>query len=130
VGGALVHYQQALGLRPDYVEAQNNLAWVLATCPEASVRNGGQALVLAQQANQLSGGNHPIMLKTLAATYAEVGRFAEAVATAQQALALATAANNAALADDLRAQIGLYQAGSPFRDTGLTNTSASARPVE
>ena len=97
----------------------NNLAWVLATCPDASVRNGARAVELAQQAERLSGGKDPSLLGTLAAAYAEAGRFAEAVATAQRALDLATAQTNTAQVETLRARLGLYRAGSPFRDTDL-----------
>jgi len=121
---AVAHYQMALQIQPDSAGPYNNLAWVLATCPEASVRNGGQAITLAQQANQLSGGQNPVMLKTLAAAYAEAGRFPEAIAAAQRALDLAAAQSNTSLAKDLRAQIELYRTGSPFRDTHQTDVSA------
>ena len=66
-----------------------------------------------------------MILRTLAAAYAEGGRFAEAVTAAQRALQLADAQSNAALADTLRSQIKLYQAGSPFRDIGLTDGAAN-----
>ena len=62
--------------------AQNDLAWLLATCPDNSVRNGQKAVELAQQAVQLSNGRSPEILDTLAAAYAEAGRFHEAVETA------------------------------------------------
>jgi hypothetical protein len=90
-----------------------------------SVRNGAQAVELAQQANQLSGGQAPAIIGTLAAAYAEVGRFPDAMTTAQKALVLATTQNNTALANALRMQIGFYQAGSPFRDISLTNALSS-----
>ena len=89
VAEAITHFQKALQIKPDNAEAQNNLAWVLATAPQASLRNGPQAVALAQQANQLAGAENPIVLRTLAAAYAETGRFPEAVATAQRALQLA-----------------------------------------
>jgi tetratricopeptide (TPR) repeat protein len=111
---AIAHYQKALESKPDYAEIQNNLAWVLATCPQASLRNGNQAVELAQRANQLTGGKNPLLLRTLAAAYAEAGRFSEAVETAQRALQLAKAQSNTALADDIRSQMKLYQAGVPF----------------
>ena len=111
---AIAHFQRALQTRPDYAEAQNNLAWVLATCPQASLRNGNQAVELAQRANQLAGDGNPVVLDTLAAAYAEAGRFPEAVATAQRALQLAGTQSNTALAKALRSQLKLYQAGLPF----------------
>ncbi len=114
VDEAIAHFQKALQITPDYAEAQNNLAWVLATCPQASLRNGKQAVELAQRANQLTGDGNPVVLGTLAAAYAEAGRFPEAVATAQRALQLAGTQSNTALAEALRSQLKLYQASLPF----------------
>jgi tetratricopeptide (TPR) repeat protein len=111
---ALAQFQKALAIRPDNVEIQNNLAWLLATCPQASLRNGKQAVELAQRANQLTGERFPNLLCTLAAAYAEAGRFSEAVETAQRALLLARAQYDIALADNIQSQLKLYQAGVPF----------------
>jgi Flp pilus assembly protein TadD len=111
---AIPHFQTALQFQPNYAEAQNNLAWVLATAPRASLRNGYQAVELAQKANQLAEGKNLIFLRTLAAAYAEAGRFPEAVETAQLALQVAEAQSKSALADDIRSQLTLYQAGTPF----------------
>ena len=112
---ANAQYQKALQINPNYVQSLNGLAWVLATSPQASLRNGGQAVKLAQRANHLTGDGNPALLGTLAAAYAEAGRFPEAVETAQQALLFAESQGNAALAEALRSQLKLYQAGSPFR---------------
>jgi tetratricopeptide (TPR) repeat protein len=120
VAEAITHFQKALQIKPDSVEAQNTLAWVLATAPQASLRNGPQAVALAQQANQLAGGENPIILRTLAAAYAEAGRFPKAVETAQRALQLAAPPSNPALADAIRSQLKLYQAGLPFHYTEPT----------
>ena len=60
------------------------MAWLLATSPEASLRDGARAVELAQRAVRLTGGREPDALDTLAAAYAEAGRFAEAVETAEQ----------------------------------------------
>jgi tetratricopeptide (TPR) repeat protein len=122
--GAVVHYQKALEMEPQNATICMNLAWVLATWPEASVRNGTKAVEFAERASQLSGRTDPKCTAVLAAAYAEVGRYAEAVATAQQALQLAVAQNDAALVDLLQTQIKLYQAGSPFRDFSLTNAAS------
>jgi tetratricopeptide (TPR) repeat protein len=111
---AIVQYQKALQIEPDYAKALNNLAWVLATCPQASLRNGNKAVALAQRANQLTGDGNPVVLGTLAAAYAEAGRFSEAVETAQRALQLAETQSNTALADAIRSQLKFYQAGIPF----------------
>ena len=126
VNEALAHYQRALELQPANAFFLNNLAWVLATCPNPQVRNGRRAIELAQEADQLIGGKNPAILSTLAAAYAESGRFPEAVATAQRALDLATAQTNSAQADILPANIALYRAGAPFHDTPRTNFTLHA----
>jgi tetratricopeptide (TPR) repeat protein len=124
---ALSHYQKALAIKPDDADVQNKLAWLLATSPEASLRNGNQAVELAQRANQLTGDKNPVILCTLAAACAEAGRFPEAVAIAQRALPLAEAQSNQALADDLRFEMKLYQARTPFH-TPEPTSSAHASP--
>ena len=114
VDEAIAHFQRALQITPDSAEAQNNLAWVLATCPQALLRNGSEAVELAQRANQLTGDGNPVVLGTLAAAYAEAGRFPEATETAQRAWQLARTQSNPALADSLQSQLKLYQAGLAF----------------
>jgi protein O-mannosyl-transferase len=129
VNEAIAHFEKALEIRPDFALAHDDLghvAWVLATSPQASVRNGARAVELAQQAERLSEGRNPAILGTLAAAYAEAGRFTEAVATAQRALQLANAQNNTALADALQGQLRLYQTGLPLRDAYPTNAPASS----
>jgi tetratricopeptide (TPR) repeat protein len=111
---AVAHFKKSLEIRPDQVEIQNNLAWLLATYPQPSLRNGSEAVELAQRANQLAGDRNPTLLCTLAAAYAEAGRFTEAVETAQRALQLAGEQYNFALANDIQSQLKLYQAGLPF----------------
>lgn len=122
---AIVHFRKALEIQPNYVMVLRNLAWIQATCPEASVRDGAKAVELAQQADQLSGGRNPAIIGTLAAAYAEAGRFPEAVATAQEALRLADAQTNTAMVNALQTQIGFYEADTPFRDINLTNALSS-----
>jgi Flp pilus assembly protein TadD len=114
---AVAEYREALKLKPGCLEAYNNLAVLLATCPEASIRNGAEAVALAQRAVELSGGRDPIMLDALAAAYAEAGRFADALRTARQAVDLAARQNKAAVANSIQAKIPLYEAGTPFRQT-------------
>ncbi len=121
---AVAHYQKSLELRPQNAVTAKNLAWLLATSPEAAVRNGTRAVELAETAVRQSGGTDPIYIGTLAAAYAEAGRFAEAVATVQRAQQLAAAQSNQQLAEALRSQIALYEAGTPFRDASPTNVPA------
>ena len=112
---AIASYQKAIELRPQFVPAKVSLAWVLATWPEPSVRDGEKAIALAEQANQLSEDKNPMILRALAAAYAEMGRFPEAVSTAQQALTSAGTQPNTALINVLQKEIELYQTNSPCR---------------
>jgi tetratricopeptide (TPR) repeat protein len=118
---AITHFQKALQIAPANPRIQNKLAWLLATSPEASLRNGNMAVELAQQADALAGGKDPVILHTFAAALAEAGRFSEAVETAQRALRLAEAQSNDALAGQLQSEMKLYQAGSPFHGPGQTH---------
>lgn len=111
-------YQLALALKPDYIGAENNLAWLLATSTNSDLRDGVKAVQLAQHANQLANSSNMVVLRTLAAAYAETGQFSQAIAVAGQARALAGAGGNAAWAAGLQAEIQLYQSGKPFRDNG------------
>ena len=111
---AIVHFQKALQIKPNYLEAQNNLAWVLATSPRSSLRNGNRAVELAQQADQLAGGENPNILRTLAAACAEAGRFGDARQSAQKAVELARAAGRPDLVEQLSGELKLYEAGLPF----------------
>jgi tetratricopeptide (TPR) repeat protein len=125
---AIAQWSELIRLQPDNVPVLNQLARVLATSPEASVRDGARAVDLAQQAMKLTGGGEPAVLGTLAAAYAEAGQFSEAVKTAEQALALATSQNNTALAEALRARIKLHQNNSPYRDTRQPSPPSSGHP--
>ena len=116
VAEAIAHFQRALQLEPADPWPKNNLAWILATCPEASLRDGKKAVELAWQANALTGGENLTILHTLAAAFAEAGRFSEAVETAQRALHLAEAQSNARLAGKLQYELKLFQAGKPFHN--------------
>jgi tetratricopeptide (TPR) repeat protein len=115
VDEAVFHLQKVLTGAPGDAEAQKNMAWVLATWPDARIRDGAKAVELAEHANRSESGN-PIIGATLAAAYAEAGRFPDAIRTAETAFHLATDSGNTALAELLRAQIVLYRSGHPFRD--------------
>ena len=88
----------------------------MATSREPSARNGAEAVKLAERAVQVSGGQQPGILATLAASYAEAGQFPKAVETAHLALNLAAQQNNRQLAGGLNAMIARYEARTPFRD--------------
>jgi protein O-mannosyl-transferase len=112
---ALVHWREVLRAAPNHLLVLNQAAFVLATSPDAAIRNGAEAVALAERAAGLSQGREPAVLDTLAAAYAETGRFTEAVETARKALALATEQNKQSLLQGLQARIALYEAKTPLR---------------
>ncbi len=95
----------------------NNIAWVLATCPEAKFRNGRRAVELATQVCAATGNQVPALLDSLAAAYAEAGDFDNAVRTATRALEL-TRRDAASSAPAIEARLRLYKAGRPYREGG------------
>jgi Flp pilus assembly protein TadD len=113
---AVTHYRQALVLRPANSKALNNLAWLLATHPDAKNRDGAEAVRLAKRAVELTSRNDAEALDTLGAAYAEAGRFAEAASTAQQALGLARASVQTNLAAQIQARLRLYQSRQVYRE--------------
>jgi hypothetical protein len=112
---AVSHEEQALALNADSVEALNNVAWLRATAPDARLRNGDEAVRLAQRACELTRQQDPVPLSTLAAAYAETGQFDEAVATVQTAIVLAQQGGGTGFVDKLRQCLQLYMAHKPYR---------------
>ncbi|MDB6007481.1 MAG: Tetratricopeptide 2 repeat protein [Prosthecobacter sp.] len=110
------YYQKVLAENPQYLPAINNLAWLLATSSTDSLRNGAQALVLAQQALHLPGGSKVHLLHTLAAAYAETGEFDQAAQIALQAATMASTQGDAALAQQLLKERHAYLVGVPWRE--------------
>lgn len=115
---AVAHYEKAVAAPVPSVFAMNNLAWISATCPEASFRNGERAVALASSAVKMSQGKVPMFLRTFAAALAEAGRFDEAMAMA--ARAREAAHEDVDLAKEIERDVDLYRAHSPVRDSSLT----------
>jgi tetratricopeptide (TPR) repeat protein len=111
---AAVSWQKSLDLNPAQPLILNNLASLLATASDASLRDGPRAVALAEQASQLAGGTNPMVLCTLAAAWAEAGHYDQASTVARKALELARSQKNENLAAALQHQIQLYQAGHPL----------------
>jgi tetratricopeptide (TPR) repeat protein len=116
-GPAISELQRALELDPRHLPAHLSLAWLLATCPENTLRNGGRAVALAEQAMAMAGTTvSPQLLDTLAAAYAEAGRFGEAAETVKLALELPAARNNEALTKALQMRLKLYEKNVPYHE--------------
>jgi tetratricopeptide (TPR) repeat protein len=110
--------------------ALNDLAWLLATRPEAEERDGARAVGFAERACELTQYRQTIMVGTLAAAYAEAGRFAEAVTTAERASALATKAGDQALLAKNQQLLELYRAGRAYHEAAapVPSPPASSQP--
>ncbi len=111
-GGALEDYQKAVGLDTTSAWGYNNLAWELAVCPEAQFRNGKKALEYAKKACDLSDWKNPAYLDTLAAAYAESGKFDDAVKWEQEAI------KGLSDKDTVEGQkaLSLYKQGKPYHE--------------
>jgi tetratricopeptide (TPR) repeat protein len=113
---AIQHYQKAVQISPQAIPALSNLSWLLATSSNDALRNGNKAVELAEHANQLCGRANAIVLRTLAAAYAEAGQFAKAIESARAAIQQARLAGDNSLTTELNQQLALYQLGIPYRE--------------
>ncbi len=114
-GEAVGQYREALRLKPDLTVAKNNLAWILATSPEAKVRDGAQAVELAEQACDQSAWRETVFVGTLSAAYAEAGRFEQAVAASQKACDLARSLGQTNLLERNRELLLHFEHREPYR---------------
>ena len=123
---AVGHFRDALRLDPNNVSAIIYLARVLASAQNPLVRNGTEAVALAQRANALTGGEQPFVLDTLAMAYAEAGQFNEAQETLRAAIALATTIGDTNAISIMQQRLQLYQSGRPYREA-TTNATPEQR---
>src|SRR5205814_10163986 len=114
--------------RPDWREAGTRLARILPTHPDATLRNGTEAVQLAERACQQTNHRNVGALDTLAAAYAEVGRFQEAVQTAESALQIAQSAGQPQLVQSIRAHADAYRLSQPVREKRARGASRSEVP--
>lgn len=115
-GEALAHLEAAYAANPGDVTTVNNLAWLLATSPQTSQRDGPRAVRLAEWACKATAHKSPPLLDSLAAAYAETGRFDLAIRTTEQAIGIVSS-NPKASTDTLKARLRLYRAGKPYRES-------------
>ncbi|MGD1020519.1 MAG: tetratricopeptide repeat protein [Verrucomicrobiia bacterium] len=113
---AIADFNEAVRLNPGYVLAYNELAWLLAVCPDAHFRDGEKAVECAQKACELSEWKIPVYFSTLAAAYAEAGDFDDAVKWENKSLA-----SNASEAgsEKARQRLSLYEQKKPYREEKL-----------
>jgi Tfp pilus assembly protein PilF len=116
VKDAIVEYQNALKLKPDWEPVMNNLAWFLATNQDPAIRNGAEAVRLAERACALTVGTNLWYCHTLAAAYAENNEFTKSIATAEQARQLALASGRKELVQTAENRLALYRAGHCYRE--------------
>ena len=112
---AMGQYASALLIQPDFPEALDGLAWILATASNAEFRNAPEAVRMAERACELTGRKDSAKLKTLAAAYAESGNFSQAISTAQAAKELASNAGRAKLAEECERMVEGFRAGKAWR---------------
>jgi 4-amino-4-deoxy-L-arabinose transferase-like glycosyltransferase len=113
---AMEHYREVLKIDPDFDGALNNLAWLLATCSNADLRNGSEAVNLARRACDLTQERSTVYIGTLAAAYAEAGNFPEAISTAERAIRCARLRGQEELARRNGELLETYRAGKPYRE--------------
>jgi tetratricopeptide (TPR) repeat protein len=113
---AIPYYREALRLKRDHAEAMNQLAWIFATTAEVSLRNGHEALKLAQRACQMTENQQPGMISTLAAAYAENGDFAHAVEFARKAKTLAAGRGDRTTAERAERLRQEFEQNQPHRE--------------
>jgi tetratricopeptide (TPR) repeat protein len=123
---AVAHNREAMWLEPGLRSARNNLAWLLATSPDESLRDPAEALQLAEGLRDQAGKPSANLLDTLAAAYAANGRFEEAVHSAEQAVALAEAEGDLALAQTFRKKLSNYLSREPYIEVYPSADSASS----
>jgi len=113
---AIAQFRAVLQLQPEHPVALNDLAWVVATHPDASVRDGAEAVRLAEKACTITERQNPLFLGTLAAAYAEAGRFPEAIRSAEGAIALAKGIGATSIVKRNEELMQLYRAGKPYHE--------------
>jgi tetratricopeptide (TPR) repeat protein len=118
---AIGAYEEAIRMKPESTDlarsrarrwVQNNLAWLLATAPDSTVRDGVRALALAEQLVAWRRDD-AAYLDTFAAAYAELGRFDDAVRTQRAAVGRL---GRGATRDEYRRHLKSYEQGKPWRE--------------
>ncbi len=113
---AETHYATTIRFRPDHLESLVKLTWLLSTYDDEKIRNGARAVQYATAACQLTDSEFPPALDALAAAYAEVGRFDDAVQTMEKCLSIPEISAEPQYVQTLTAHLKAYRAGEPWRE--------------
>jgi len=112
---AISQLRTAVTLKPDWPDALDNLAWILATTPDATGEDAAQAVTFAEKARALSRRPEASRYDTLGAAYARAGRFTDAIRAAEEALRMAQMAGDTSLAAEITRRCRLYKSGKSYR---------------
>jgi tetratricopeptide (TPR) repeat protein len=113
---AIRSWTKVVELDPNNIGALNNTAWLLATAGDISIQDANRAIEFAERACELTEHKNPESLDTLAAAYAAVGSFPEAIETAEKAIELAKTADKKDMAEEIQKRLELYKAGQPYHE--------------
>jgi superkiller protein 3 len=108
---AIGAYHEAIRLKLDNHEVYNNLAWIYATAPDNTMRDGKEAVKLAIKACELTDFKNAVPLDTIAAAYAEMNNFEKAIEYQERAIKLAPPQ----IEKELKGRLQLYKSGKPYR---------------
>lgn len=125
---AIADLEKAMELKPDDAGVLNNLAWVLATSPDDTLRNGTRAVEIAAKACEISEWKQPHIISTLAAAYAESGDFAQARTYSRRAVD--GSEPDAETRGQLEAELSSYEAGKPWRERQTVGDDGGIRAAE
>ena len=116
VQGFLNELRASLKESPNDPHVLNDLAWVLATTPVDSLRNGREAVKLAEKAVKLTKGKEAGALDTLGVAYAEAGSYRRAVEYTRQALDMAREKKLETMIGPLTMRLKRFSQQQPYRD--------------
>ena len=124
---AIKEYREAVRLRPDFSRALNDLAWILATHPDAALRDGAEAVRCAERACKLTEDKQASCLGTLDAAFAESGRFADAVTTARLTRDTARENGQTEIAKAAEERLKLYESNQSYRQQLAPGSTSGPR---
>jgi tetratricopeptide (TPR) repeat protein len=117
-------YENALKVDPEDTGVLNNLAWVLATSTDDKVRNADRSIELGKKACELTKYEKPHILSTLAAGYAESGKWDEALKWSKKAVEL----GEGEVSEQLKQELESYEQKKPWREK--QETEENTKPIE